>query len=113
MTLAPRRRTARSVNPSLSTSSGYAPVTAVRSVTDDGSGSKRSAPPTSLLVPVEGGRLGATGEVQVGQPVVVAVEGGDATADEVLVGAFVRMVDARAGRVVDEPRRVAVVGRGR
>ena len=57
------------------------------------------------LVAVEGGRFAAAGEVQVGAPVVVAVERGDAAAHEELELTVVPVVDAGGGGVVDEVRR--------
>ena len=85
-------------------------MTAVRSVTGEVTCSKRSAPATSLVVAVEGSGRRTAGEVEVVEPVAVAVERGDAAADEELVLALVGVVDARGDRVVDEPRSFAGVG---
>ena len=55
------------------------------------------------VVVVQRSRFAAAGEEQVAAPIVVAVEGGDTAADEVLEVAGVAMVDG-AG-LLDEPRR--------
>ena len=56
-------------------------------------------------VAVQRRRRRSAGDVQIGEAVSVAVEGCDPTADEVVEVAGVRVVDARSGGVVDEPRR--------
>ena len=56
------------------------------------------------LVPVERGRLAPTGEEQIGTPVVVAVQSGHPTSDEVLELPVVPVVDARHRRLFHEPR---------
>ena len=66
------------------------------------SGEKRSGPADRAVVVVQRGRLAAAGEEQLAAPVVVAVEGGHAAADEVLEVSGVLMVD-RSG-LLDEVR---------
>ncbi len=65
-------------------------------------------------VVVEGRGVGAAGEVDLGSPVVVAVEDRDAATDEERELAVVRVLDARGGRLLDEPgRRHGLCRRGR
>ena len=94
MTSSPTRNTARSVWPSLSMSSGYAPVTAVK--VGDGRRERREAQRSArrALVVVQRRRLAAAGEVQLAAPVVVAVERRHAAADEVLEVTGVAVIDA-------------------
>ena len=68
-----------------------------------GTGSKPRAPADRAAVAVEGGGLGATGEVEVLQPVVVTVEGRHPAADEVHEVPVVSVLE-HAG-LLDEPRR--------
>ena len=77
-------------------------MTAVRSVTGDASGVKRKRTAERAVVVVQRGRLAAAGEEQLAAPVVVAVEGGHAAADEVLEVSGVPVVDG-AG-LLDEVR---------
>ena len=79
-------------------------MTPVRSVVADASGAKRSGPVGVLSLLVQGGGLAPAGEVEIWQPVVVAVERGDAAAHEELELTVVAVVDAGRGGVVDEVR---------
>ncbi len=88
--------------PSLSTSSGYAPVVDDRSVTASESGVNRSAPPIGLSVAKEGRGPAAAGEIQVRAPIVIAVERRRAAADEELVFAVVDVVEAGGQSLLDE-----------
>ena len=80
-------------------------MTAVRSVTGDGDRREPQGSADRAVVVVQRGGLAAAGEEQLVAPVAVAVERGDAAADEVLELAVVGVVDARRGGVVDEARR--------
>ena len=57
------------------------------------------------VVVVQGRRVRAAGEVELGAPVVVAVEDGDAAADEERELAVVGVLDAGGGRLLHEPGR--------
>ena len=80
-------------------------MTAVRSVIGDVTGSNRSAPPVALEVAVQRSRRAPAGEVQLAATVVVAVERGDAAADEVLEVTLVAVVDAAGFGDEDGARR--------
>jgi len=61
--------------------------------------------PNGAVVVEQGGRVGAAGQVDIGEAVVVAVEDGDASADEEQEVAVVAVLDAGGGRFLDQLRR--------